>query len=233
MATPEAIKERLKAAEVNKETLDLSGLGLSLMPQVFTSFLFSKNRFVRLNFNLFFFFSFAQFFLAFFLVCWQSVFTSFSFIANMDLGFNRFSIFPEVFAFESLTQLILSGNQITAIPPQIKALKNLRQLFINGTVFPLNDLTFFFVRYLLTGKKKTGNALKEVPDEIGELALLEKLDLANNQISMISEKIGKLHRLEELNLTGNMLKTLPPSIGACKAMEVHYPILILLSFCLL
>jgi leucine-rich repeat protein SHOC2 len=48
-----------------------------------------------------------------------------------------------------------------------------------------------------------------VPVEIGQLTLLEHLDLSDNQLTCLPAEIGQLTSMRELFLGGNQLTSLP------------------------
>jgi len=115
---------------------------------------------------------------------------------NIDLGFNRFTLFPKtLYNFSFLEELWLTGNQLTFIPEDLN-LPSLRTLYLNG------------------------NKITKLPDNIDRLASLEKLDLANNQITTLPASIGNLKKLAELFLTGNPITSLPPTMGKLDFMEI-------------
>jgi Leucine-rich repeat (LRR) protein len=58
-----------------------------------------------------------------------------------------------------------------------------------------------------------GNKIKNLPENIGNLKTLTKLNLSNNQITNIPESIGSLTNLKELYLTNNQVKHLPLSMS--------------------
>ena len=49
----------------------------------------------------------------------------------------------------------------------------------------------------------SSHSLVGIPETIGKLQGLEKLDLENNRIRSLPETIGKLQKLEKLNLRNN------------------------------
>ncbi|MFX1236103.1 MAG: leucine-rich repeat domain-containing protein [Promethearchaeota archaeon] len=61
--------------------------------------------------------------------------------------------------------------------------------------------------------------LKTIPKSIGNLEMLEVLDLPFNRINNLPESIGLLKNLRYLNLDSNPLKCLPESIGGLKSIE--------------
>ncbi len=52
-----------------------------------------------------------------------------------------------------------------------------------------------------------------MPPEIGQLTLLTKLKLDNNQLTALPAEIGQLTQLTSLSLSRNKLTALPPEIG--------------------
>ena len=108
---------------------------------------------------------------------------------QLRFGFNHFSDWPDLSAFTQLTVLDLSGNQLTAISPNIGMLISLKELFVNG------------------------NQIASLPSEIGDLSKLERLDISNNRMTTLVDDIGLLTRLEVLQASGNPINKLPEAIG--------------------
>jgi internalin A len=57
------------------------------------------------------------------------------------------------------------------------------------------------------------NQLTALPKSLGQLTQLQELDLSENRLTALPESIGQLTQLQELNLNDNQLRTLPGSIG--------------------
>ncbi len=64
-----------------------------------------------------------------------------------------------------------------------------------------------------------GDALKKLPDEIGELTEMENLLLDSNGLRSLPKSIGKLKKLRRLYAYHNKLATLPDSLCECTALE--------------
>lgn len=85
----------------------------------------------------------------------------------------------------SLTLLDISNNKLLELPTEIKTLKKLNYLYING------------------------NQLSRLGSNLSCLTNLKVLDLSRNAISNIPDSFGNFRELEYLNLSGNCIKILP------------------------
>lgn len=86
--------------------------------------------------------------------------------------------------------LSLSGNQITAVPPEIGQLSHLRRLELSG-----NQLTL-------------------LPPEIGRLAALEEMVLSDNRLTALPPEFAGLTNLTTLVLVDNRFTVVPPEVLA-------------------
>jgi len=62
----------------------------------------------------------------------------------------------------------------------------------------------------------SGNQLKELPKEIGELKNLTSINLSRNQLKELPKEIGGFKNLTSIDFSGNQLKELPKEIGEFK-----------------
>ncbi|GAM23850.1 hypothetical protein SAMD00019534_070250 [Acytostelium subglobosum LB1] len=136
-------------------------------------------------------------------------------LVNLDLGFNQFKMFPMLKPFGNLQSLSLSGNAIMTIPGELITLPSLKTLTING-----NQLIALPTHILTNWTCPRVNQPTNKQSEIGRLTNLEKLDIANNKISILCDEIGNLTRLEELIISGNPLQALPTSFTGLNSLEV-------------
>lgn len=66
----------------------------------------------------------------------------------------------------------------------------------------------------------TTESLQTFPRILWQCVFLEELDLSHNQLEKLPEEIGHLHNLKKLNLSSNAsLKALPSSLGKLKKLE--------------
>lgn len=109
---------------------------------------------------------------------------------ELDLSFNQLSSLPpEIGLLSNLTTLYLGDNQLSSLPPEIGQLSNLTMLDLGG------------------------NQLSSLPPEIGQLSNLIELYLGSNQFSSLSPEISQLSNLTALVLRNNpQLASPPPEI---------------------
>lgn len=87
------------------------------------------------------------------------------------------------------TALSLAGLGLTALPPALGTLTELRELDLSG------------------------NALEELPPWIGALSHLEALDLSGNRLTHLPEALAGLTALQRLGLGGNQFVDVPHWLG--------------------
>ncbi len=90
---------------------------------------------------------------------------------------------------------------------------------LNLTEFPMEIFDITNDDAPLTDLQISNNRIYHIPEEIGDLQLLERLGLAGNRLTKLPESIGKLQRLQGLWAHGNLLKNLPESICSCQSLR--------------
>jgi small GTP-binding protein len=137
-------------------------------------------------------------------------------LTQLNISGNQLtSLPPEIKELKNLTELGISGNELTSLPPEIKELKNLTKFFLFG-----NQLTSLppEIKELknLTQLNISGNQLTSLPPEIKELKNLTELGISRTQLISLPPEIKELKNLTQLNISGNQLTSLPPEIKELK-----------------
>ena len=107
----------------------------------------------------------------------------------------------------SITKLILTSNQLNALPEGLRALTQLEELFLSA------------------------NKFIQLPNVIQSLKKLKRLSINKNQLAELPLWLGELKHLRELNVNENKLQTLPASINSMTQLceiniagnALHYP----------
>jgi len=126
----------------------------------------------------------------------------------LDLTDNNLSTLPDdLNRLHKLKILFVSNNQFKEVPPVLASCPNLTMIglrnnqistFVEGAV-PLST------RWLIL----TDNALKTLPDSMGDLALLQKCMLSGNHLTSLPKSMAQCHNLELLRIAVNKLTELP------------------------
>lgn len=98
-----------------------------------------------------------------------------------DRGISSMLDVNGLFSLAHITQLVLSHNKLTTVPPNVAELKN------------LEVLNFF------------NNQIEELPTQISSLQKLKHLNLGMNRLNTLPRGFGSLPALEVLDLTYNNL----------------------------
>jgi internalin A len=120
---------------------------------------------------------------------------------------------------EGWTELDLSGQEITELPPEVGLLTNLQQL----------DLSFNQLTTVVPGISQLvglqtlnfrDNLLAALPLEITRLTRLQTLDFTSNSLTTLPPEIGLLTNLQSLKVSLNQLLSLPPEIGQLGNLQI-------------
>jgi len=143
-------------------------------------------------------------------------------VTELDLsGEGLTELPPELGQLTQLQRLILSNNQLTQLPPELGQLTQLQELFLYNnqlTQLPpeLGQLTQLRELYLY------GNQLTQLPPELGQLTQLLGLYLRGNQLTELPPELGQLTQLLGLDLRHNQLTELPPVFDSvAKTIEAN------------
>ena len=123
----------------------------------------------------------------------------------------------------NLKYIVLSFNNLKAVPKEIGLLKNLLDL-----QFAENDIKSDEIHPALGSLKKLEvlsfyrNDLDSIPPFIFKLKNLRELDLYYNRIEKLPEELGNLKDLERFYIAHNRFYSIPESIGELKSLKEFY-----------
>jgi Leucine-rich repeat (LRR) protein len=133
-------------------------------------------------------------------------------VTQLDLSANQISSLPpEIGQLTNLQSLDISRNQISSLPPEIVQLTNLQTLYISFnqiSSLPPEIVQLTNLQTLDIG----GNQISSLPPEIVQLTNLQDLSISGNQISSLPPEIVQLTNLQDLSISGNQISSLPPEI---------------------
>lgn len=202
---PMTAEERIAQARADNLTeLDLSGLGLTALPD--SLFQFPSLRSLNLSFNR--------------LTALPDSLAQLSNLQSLDLNNNRLTVLSDSLGeLSSLESLSLWGNNLRIFHKSIAQLTQLRLLDVSRNrfeVFPegLASLSNLQSLFLSDGD------LFAFPDSICHLSNLRVLDMGGNELTTLSNSFGQLLNLQYLDLRGNKLKNLPDSFA--DMADLHY-----------
>ncbi|KAM4773080.1 leucine-rich repeat-containing protein 40 [Cyanocitta cristata] len=152
-------------------------------------------------------------------------------LVRLNLACNQLKELPaDLSAMKSLRQLDCTKNYLETVPSKLATMASLEQLYLRKN--KLRSLPEFpsckLLKELHAGENQIeilnaenlkqlsslcvlelrDNKIKAVPEEITVLQKLERLDLANNDISRLPYTLGNLPQLKFLALEGNPLRTI-------------------------
>jgi hypothetical protein len=115
--------------------------------------------------------------------------------------------------------LFFNHNEITSIPDEIGALKNV--IFIYFENNKLSVLPRALTQMdSLTGIYFTANQFSEIPAFVFEMTRLRKLQFAKNRLTVLPPEIGNLSRLIHFNIGNNEIAVIPDAIAKLKLLRV-------------
>jgi hypothetical protein len=120
-----------------------------------------------------------------------------------------------------LTNEDFSSPGLAVLPASIGGLTSCKVLLLND-----NDLRNLpeeiGAMKALQKLEVRNNRLEALPASIGTLTNLTEIDLRNNEITTLPTEIGKLDKVWKLQLWGNRLETLPASIDGMSSLRELY-----------
>jgi len=105
-------------------------------------------------------------------------------LQTLNASCNKLENFADVSQMVQLHELVVSHNQLSALPPGITC----PELILLSTV------------------KADNNQLTELPSELSELVALKLLDVSQNRLESIPAELAECGKLKEFKMSGNPLK---------------------------
>ncbi|KAJ8389048.1 hypothetical protein AAFF_G00124450 [Aldrovandia affinis] len=138
-----------------------------------------------------------------------------------DRGVSNMLDIPALFTLSNITQLVLSHNKLTTVPPNVADLKNLEVLNVfNNQIedLPIQISSLQKLKHLNLGM----NRLSTLPRGFGSLPALEVLDLTYNNLneSSLPGNFFYLTTLRALYLSDNDFEMLPPDISKLAKLQI-------------
>ncbi|KPP73196.1 hypothetical protein Z043_107735 [Scleropages formosus] len=126
----------------------------------------------------------------------------------LDCTRNHLESVPPVLAqMTSLEQLYLRHNKLCFLP-ELSSCKMLKELHVGNNQIEMVEARQLKHLSALSVLELRDNKVKTLPDEITLLESLERLDIANNNISSLPCALGNMPKLKILALEGNPLRTI-------------------------
>ena len=139
---------------------------------------------------------------------------------ELDLsGENLTELPPEICKLSNLQTLYLRFNKLSSLPAEIGQLSNLQTLYLEANQLSSLPAEIGQLSNLQT-LNLMSNKLNSLPAEIVQLSNLQTLDLWSNQLSSLPAEIGQLRNLQTLYLNSNQLNTLPAEIGQLSNLQI-------------
>ncbi|WP_335986287.1 leucine-rich repeat domain-containing protein [Glycomyces sp. MUSA5-2] len=139
-------------------------------------------------------------------------------LRNLILQGNELTDLPiQLGDLSRLSRLQLHSNRLTDVAEPLGRLVQLERLVLGGNQIeslPSCIQNFACLNFL----DLYGNRLTELPPEIAALRSLTDIDLGSNHLASIPEAIGECTGLTRINLSGNHLREIPGTLGGLHSL---------------
>lgn len=139
--------------------------------------------------------------------------------STVQQSHSNLSTFPDPRFLTSCKTLLLSHNQLSAIPAEINLLTNLENLDLSSNTLTSEGLPLpFFSLFHLKSLNLSFNNLKSL-EHFHRLSNLERLNVSHNAITEIPQDFVNLQKLSIFIVNKNQIKTLPKAIVLMNSLE--------------
>ena len=115
--------------------------------------------------------------------------------------------------------LFLNHNEISSIPDEISALKNVIFIYLENNQLSVLPRALTQMDSLI-GMYFTANQFNDIPPFVFEMTRLRKLQFAKNHLTVLPPEIGNLSRLIHFNIGNNEIAVIPDTIAKLKLLRV-------------
>ena len=140
-------------------------------------------------------------------------------ISKLDLSNQNLTQIPsEIFALKNLKSINLSNNNISTIPPDIVNLKRLEKLDVSN-----NKISNFYAKICRLPKLQVlnlnNNSIKTIPKQIKYLSELRVFSIANNKLTFLPNEVGDLKKIRKINISKNLFEFFPETLFELKDLK--------------
>lgn len=126
-----------------------------------------------------------------------------SILSSLDLCSNNLSQIPDLSGLSSLKILHLRQNKLESIPV-LKGCVSLKELYCASN--RLSELPITHLPTSIVILEVRDNSIKVIDENLVSLTELERLDIANNNISGLPARMGLMEHLKVINVLGNPMR---------------------------
>jgi hypothetical protein len=123
--------------------------------------------------------------------------------------------------FGNLEVLVLQGNELKTVPPEVGELRKLKRLDLGSNRIETLPPELWQLERL-TELILADNKLDSLPPDVVKLQKLERLILSDNELEALPPEIGELVNLKTLWAWDNQLRSIPPEIGQLGQLDSLY-----------
>ena len=118
-----------------------------------------------------------------------------------------------------LQLLELSGNQLEAVPMNLRYLTHLKEIDLSGNRFS-EFPPVLLVLPVLQSLNLENNTIDKVPDNIDDMKALNKIDLSTNRLTVLPDSFGRMPRIQSVDVSSNTLTMFPATFGRVKGVKL-------------
>lgn len=139
--------------------------------------------------------------------------------STVQQSHSNLSTFPDPRFLTSCKTLLLSHNQLSAIPAEISLLTNLENLDLSSNTLSSESLpASFFSLFHLKSLNLSSNNLTSL-QHFHRFCNLERLNVSHNAITEIPQDFANLQKLSIFIVNKNQIKSLPKTIVLMNSLE--------------